>query len=266
MRESRRKFLVRATAGVVGAAASSRVVTGQKPSPVPTPVAPQTPVAGMPPAFGTAPPVGPEITPTTVVEAQKFVRIEYTPAEQAQIAASWPRSMASTMERRTGPRKLALEETLEPATLWNPDDPRRARRSLARAVRRERREPGPAARPRRGHRLRPRDRAGALDPDPGPLLRATDGHLPGARGALRSEAPERDHPDPGPGARPSPAGGSGDRRGKVPRSAARRALRRERPSGHARDPDDVGRRALPQPGPGRRTPSSSIGCIAPEPS
>ena len=43
-----------------------------------------------------------------------------TPAEQAQVAGSWPRSMASTMERRTGPRKVALEDSLSPATLWNP--------------------------------------------------------------------------------------------------------------------------------------------------
>ena len=116
MRESRRKFLVRATAGIVGAAAAGRSAPAQQPTPAPR----QTPVAGMPPAFGTAPPMGPEISPVTVAQAQKLVRVEYTPAEQAQVAASWPRSMASTMERRTGPRKIALEETLEPATLWNP--------------------------------------------------------------------------------------------------------------------------------------------------
>ncbi len=116
MRESRRKFLVRTTAGVVGAAAATRALPAQKTTPVPQ----TTPVAGTPPAFGTAPPVGPEITPATVAEAQKLVRVEFTAAERAQIAASWPRSMASTMERRTGPRKLALEETLAPATLWNP--------------------------------------------------------------------------------------------------------------------------------------------------
>ena len=116
MPQSRRKFLARTAAGVVGAAAASRAAKGSaSPDPQPTPVP-----EGTPPAFGTAPPVGPEITPATVVEAQKFVRIEFTPAQQQQIAGSWPRAMASTMERRTGPRKLALEETLAPATIWNP--------------------------------------------------------------------------------------------------------------------------------------------------
>src|SRR4029077_18249956 len=82
-----------------------------------------TPVAGTPPAFGTAPPVGPEITVATVAEAQKLARVEMTAADQAQLAGSWQRTMASTMERRTGPRKLALETTLSPATLWNPTIP-----------------------------------------------------------------------------------------------------------------------------------------------
>ncbi len=112
MPQSRRRFLARTTAGLVGAAAARRAAASPDPQ--------VTPPAGMPPAFGTAPPVGPEITVTTVAEAQKLVRVELTPSEQAQIAGSWQRAMASTMERRTGPRKLALETTLPPATLWNP--------------------------------------------------------------------------------------------------------------------------------------------------
>ncbi len=113
MPQSRRRFLARTTAGLVGAAAARRAAASPDPQVTPAP-------AGMPPAFGTAPPVGPEITPVTVAEALKLVRIEFTPLEQAQIAGSWQRAMASTMERRTGPRKLALETTLPPATLWNP--------------------------------------------------------------------------------------------------------------------------------------------------
>jgi len=35
-------------------------------------------------------------------------------------AASWRRTLASVYERRTGPRKLALEATLAPATRWDP--------------------------------------------------------------------------------------------------------------------------------------------------
>jgi len=115
MRESRRKFLARTAAGVVGAAAAGKTLAGQQP-PAPTPV----PAAGTPPAFGTAPPVGPPVTVATLTEAEKLVRIEMTPADKAQAAGNWPQAMASTMERRTGPRKVALETTLSPATLWNP--------------------------------------------------------------------------------------------------------------------------------------------------
>src|SRR3954451_458587 len=35
-------------------------------------------------------------------------------------AASWRKTLASVYERRTGPRKLALEDTVAPATTWNP--------------------------------------------------------------------------------------------------------------------------------------------------
>ena len=35
-------------------------------------------------------------------------------------AASWRKTLASVYERRTGPRKLALEDTLAPATVWDP--------------------------------------------------------------------------------------------------------------------------------------------------
>ena len=114
MPQSRRRFLARTTAGLVGAAAVARRV-GAGPDPKVTP-----PPAGMPPVFGTAPPVGPEITPATIAEAQKLVRIEFTDSEKAQMAETWARMMAGTMERRTGPRKLAIAPEVAPATLWNP--------------------------------------------------------------------------------------------------------------------------------------------------
>ncbi len=117
MTQSRRKFLAHTTAGIVSAAAAGKALAELAPDP------PVTPVAGTPPAFGTAPAVGPEITVATVAEAQKLARVEITAADQAQLAGSWARTMASTMERRTGPRKLALETTLSPATLWNPTIP-----------------------------------------------------------------------------------------------------------------------------------------------
>ncbi len=116
MSESRREFLARAAAGAVGVAAASRAAEAQV-----APPAPQvTPVAGTPPAFGTAPPVGPEVSVATFAEAERLVRVEMTPAERAQAAGNWRKSLASTMERRTGPRKVALEPTLAPATRWDP--------------------------------------------------------------------------------------------------------------------------------------------------
>jgi Asp-tRNA(Asn)/Glu-tRNA(Gln) amidotransferase A subunit family amidase len=116
MSESRRDFLARTAAGLAGAVAAGTAFAEQQP-PSPTPT---NPAAGTPPAFGTAPPVGPEIAPATITEAQKLVRLELTPDEKEQIAGNWQRSMAATMERRTGPRKVALETTLSPATRWNP--------------------------------------------------------------------------------------------------------------------------------------------------
>jgi Asp-tRNA(Asn)/Glu-tRNA(Gln) amidotransferase A subunit family amidase len=117
MSESRRKFLARAAAGIVGAAAAGRISTEAQTSP---PGPQTTPVAGTPPAFGTAPPVGPEIGAATFAEAEKLARVELTPAERLEAAGNWRESMAATMERRTGPRKVDLEPALAPATRWDP--------------------------------------------------------------------------------------------------------------------------------------------------
>jgi Asp-tRNA(Asn)/Glu-tRNA(Gln) amidotransferase A subunit family amidase len=43
-----------------------------------------------------------------------------TDQERATAAASWRRSMAPYLERRVGPRKIALEPELAPATQWKP--------------------------------------------------------------------------------------------------------------------------------------------------
>jgi len=111
---SRREFLARTAAGLVGAAAAGKALGEQQPAPQ------TTPAAGTPPAFGTAPPVGPEVTAATVTEAEKLARVTLTPAEKDQVAGNWRQSMAATMERRTGPRKVALETTISPASRWNP--------------------------------------------------------------------------------------------------------------------------------------------------
>ncbi len=116
MSESRREFLGLAAVGVAAAAAGRAVAEAQTPGPAPQ----VTPVAGTPPAFGTAPPVGPPVTVATFAEAEKLARVEMTAAERAQAAGNWRESMAATMERRTGPRKVPLEPSLAPATRWDP--------------------------------------------------------------------------------------------------------------------------------------------------
>jgi Asp-tRNA(Asn)/Glu-tRNA(Gln) amidotransferase A subunit family amidase len=121
MPDSRREFLAKsslATLSWMTAAAAPTTASAQ------TPQAPQQPpTPGAPPAFGTAPPVGPEVSVQTFIEAEKLVQFEMTPAERAQAALNWREAMAPLYERRTGPRKIALEADLAPATQWNPTLP-----------------------------------------------------------------------------------------------------------------------------------------------
>jgi Asp-tRNA(Asn)/Glu-tRNA(Gln) amidotransferase A subunit family amidase len=113
MPKTRRDFLTTTAAGVAALAVGSK---GEAQTPPPQ----TTPAAGTPPAFGTAPAVGPEVSPATIAEAEKLVRVSLTPKDRAQAAGNWRESMAGTMERRTGPRKVALEPSLAPASQWNP--------------------------------------------------------------------------------------------------------------------------------------------------
>ncbi|MFZ0692431.1 MAG: amidase, partial [Acidobacteriaceae bacterium] len=136
MSRSRRRFLARSFAGLLSAAVAGKLVPrieGQ-----------QAPAPGTPPAFGTAPAVGPEVSATTFAEAEKLVRVEMTEKDRAQAASNWRESMAPLYERRTGPRKVALEPDLQP---W----------SRIQAV-----QPGETSGP-------DRDRFVRTDADPGPL-------------------------------------------------------------------------------------------------
>jgi Asp-tRNA(Asn)/Glu-tRNA(Gln) amidotransferase A subunit family amidase len=111
---TRRQFLVTAPLGLLGAAAACR---GAAHEPA-TAQLPSTP--GAPPTFGTAPAVGPEVSPQTFAEAAKLAQVHMSGSERAMAAASWRTSMASMLERRTGPRTVVLEPTVAPATRWNP--------------------------------------------------------------------------------------------------------------------------------------------------
>jgi Asp-tRNA(Asn)/Glu-tRNA(Gln) amidotransferase A subunit family amidase len=60
------------------------------------------------------------VTVSTFAEAEKLVQVPMSNAERVMAAASWRKTMAGLYERRTGPRKLALEPTLAPASRWDP--------------------------------------------------------------------------------------------------------------------------------------------------
>ena len=110
MSKSRRKFLATTSLGMIGAAVARRG-SAQTASNLPP---------GEPPAFGTGAAVGPEVSPATFAEAEKLAQVQMTEAERTIAAQSWRRTMASLYERRAGPRKVALEATLAPASRWDP--------------------------------------------------------------------------------------------------------------------------------------------------
>jgi Asp-tRNA(Asn)/Glu-tRNA(Gln) amidotransferase A subunit family amidase len=140
MKKTRRKFLVEAGLGVVGAVSASSAgaatrAGAQEPSQ-------QEPPAGAPPAFGTGPAVGPEISPGTIGEAEKLVQFSLTAEERNQAAKSWRGNMASLYERRTGPKKLALEPTVAPFSRYVSALPGETQRTAANRFVRSTSDPG----------------------------------------------------------------------------------------------------------------------------
>ena len=113
MAKSRREFLALTSLGVLGVAAALKGQTAN-PSELPP---------GAPPAFGTSPPVGPVVSPATFEQAEKLVRFDLTPPEREMAAGNWREAMAGVYERRTGPKKVAIEANVAPATRWDPRIP-----------------------------------------------------------------------------------------------------------------------------------------------
>src|SRR6218665_1399322 len=111
---SRRRFLFQSALGWVGAVAAGRAEGA------PSDGGTDTSPPGAPPAFGTASAVGPEGNPATFAEAGKPMQVSLTPAEGTQAASTWRGMMAPLLERRTGPRQVALEPELAPASRWDP--------------------------------------------------------------------------------------------------------------------------------------------------
>ncbi len=116
MTRSRREFIAKSSLGMMGVAMSANTAAADQ-----TPLPP-----GAPPAFGTSAPVGPMVSVQTFSEAEKLVQVEMTPKDLMQAASNWQQSLASVYERRVGPRKLHIEDTFSPATVWNPTLPGKA--------------------------------------------------------------------------------------------------------------------------------------------
>jgi Asp-tRNA(Asn)/Glu-tRNA(Gln) amidotransferase A subunit family amidase len=111
---TRRQFLITAPLGFLIAATACR---DESPT---TNSQSTSSTAGAPPTWGTGAGAGPPVTPNTFAEAEKLLQVTMTPAERQQAADSWRQSLAPYLERRAGPRKVALADTDVPATLWNP--------------------------------------------------------------------------------------------------------------------------------------------------
>src|SRR3954451_1414790 len=134
MSKSRREFLVNTSIALVGTAVLGQEPTEQKPSELPP---------GAPPAFGTAAAVGPEVSPETFVQAEKLVQLEMKPADIKMAADSWRSNLAPLYERRTGPRKIAIEPQIAPYSRWDPVLPGQKHAQLRDEFVRTKSDPGP---------------------------------------------------------------------------------------------------------------------------
>jgi Asp-tRNA(Asn)/Glu-tRNA(Gln) amidotransferase A subunit family amidase len=110
---TRRQFLITAPLGMVGATLACRREPAHD-------AVPSSSTPGAPPTFATSPAAGPAVSPATFAEAEKLAQVTMSAPEREMASASWPRSMAPLLERRTGPRKVALAAGIAPATRWNP--------------------------------------------------------------------------------------------------------------------------------------------------
>ena len=127
--KTRRQFLAAAPAGLLAASTVGRAnaatppppagAAAPAPAPAPAPEAAAAP-AGAPPTFGAGPAVGPTVVPATFAEAEKLAQVAMSATERDMAAASWASSMAALLERRTGPRRVALDSSAVPASRWNP--------------------------------------------------------------------------------------------------------------------------------------------------
>ena len=112
---TRRRFLITAPLGALVGIAACR----NEPPPATSQATPSL-TPGAPPTFGTGVGSGPPVTPATFAEAEKLMQVTLTSPERQQAADSWRQSLAQYLERRSGPRKVAIGDTDAPATIWDP--------------------------------------------------------------------------------------------------------------------------------------------------
>jgi len=110
--KTRRRFLAEASLSLL---ASTALAKAQKPD-----ATPPQPTPGSPSAFGTAPAAGPEVSLTTFAEAEKLVQAPLTAKDRAEVEQNWRQAMAPLYERRVGPRKVTIEDSIAPYSNWNP--------------------------------------------------------------------------------------------------------------------------------------------------
>ena len=114
-KRSRRAFVAEAGLSVMGAVAMGTGTAARAGGQEPVGSAGQAAsTPGAPPAFGTAPAVGPEVTVGTFAEAEKLVQAPLTAKDRAEAAGNWRQSMAALVERRVGPRRVAIPDSVAP--------------------------------------------------------------------------------------------------------------------------------------------------------
>jgi Asp-tRNA(Asn)/Glu-tRNA(Gln) amidotransferase A subunit family amidase len=109
---TRRQFLITAPLALGASIACRNKRPGGSASSPPTP--------GAPPTFATAPEFGPAVSSSTFADAEALAQVTMSGPEREMAAATWRRSMAPLLERRSGPRTVALTSDIAPATRWNP--------------------------------------------------------------------------------------------------------------------------------------------------
>ena len=89
-------------------------------APAPVAAAAAAPPAGPAAIPGGAPALGPQVSAATFAAAAQLLQVDLSAAQRAQAAGNWRTGMATTHERRSGPRKVALAPTLAPYSTCNP--------------------------------------------------------------------------------------------------------------------------------------------------